>query len=593
MIALRLVQVGFLSVLLLGSLFAQNKDVAPRALSYGTIAARPSAATAGANTVYVETDGSSSCDVSTGGGSTQVLVVSNGSSWVAPNCGSVTGITLAGTSSQITATGTCTVTTSGTCTFSLPSSLVLPGTINKLTLTAPATGATVTIADGKTITVNRTLTFTGTDGIVVTFPASSATMATLGLTNTFTGRQDATGAASTAAFKTGTSLPGTCTVGDEYFKSDATAGQNLYGCTATDTWTLQAGGGGGTGNAGAKVTTTFSATPTFTCPSSTAGTIVQFNLSTSLTANITSSTLSGCTGSSSLSSILTFVFVQDGTGSRTVAMPTGFSQACQVSPIASSTTNMAFSWDGTTASLISCSTTGNSVGGETAAPGTPPSGYQFPWFDSTGHLPRWKNPSGTIFQGSKEGTSGQLRVAGGANAPDTFITPGTGVATALTAGVSGTGSICLDTGSSCASGGGTPWINRMISTTIGGGGGDTALDSQSISSLAAGACLTGRGFLEETTVNTNPTINLNFGATTVLIRSGASSSFGFLFTVCNVAGSQTSQVIYGSYANNGAGTVLWNSGAGTTGSNDTTGANTLSISANGAGNVFRLSWRVD
>lgn len=49
----------------------------------------------------------------------------------------------------------------------------------------------------------------------------------------------------TAPAKIGTSLPGTCTTGDQFFKSDATAGSNLYGCTATNTWTLQVGGGGG------------------------------------------------------------------------------------------------------------------------------------------------------------------------------------------------------------------------------------------------------------------------------------------------------------------------------------------------------------
>ena len=37
-------------------------------------------------------------------------------------------------------------------------------TINKLTLTAPATGATLTIADNKSLTVNNTLTLSGTDG---------------------------------------------------------------------------------------------------------------------------------------------------------------------------------------------------------------------------------------------------------------------------------------------------------------------------------------------------------------------------------------------------------------------------------------------
>jgi hypothetical protein len=35
--------------------------------------------------------------------------------------------------------------------------------------------------------------------------------------------------------------PATCTVGEEYFATDATAGQNKYYCTATNTWTQQSG----------------------------------------------------------------------------------------------------------------------------------------------------------------------------------------------------------------------------------------------------------------------------------------------------------------------------------------------------------------
>ena len=36
----------------------------------------------------------------------------------------------------------------------------------------------------------------------------------------------------------GTSLPGTCAVGDQYNKPYATAGRNIYLCTATNTWTV-------------------------------------------------------------------------------------------------------------------------------------------------------------------------------------------------------------------------------------------------------------------------------------------------------------------------------------------------------------------
>lgn len=44
----------------------------------------------------------------------------------------------------------------------------------------------------------------------------------------------------------GTSAPGTCTVGDAFFDTDATAGLNFYGCTSTNTWTLLGDGGGTT-----------------------------------------------------------------------------------------------------------------------------------------------------------------------------------------------------------------------------------------------------------------------------------------------------------------------------------------------------------
>lgn len=46
------------------------------------------------------------------------------------------------------------------------------------------------------------------------------------------------------AIRTTTSLPATCAVGDAYFKSNATAGANIYACTAANTWTVQGGGTG-------------------------------------------------------------------------------------------------------------------------------------------------------------------------------------------------------------------------------------------------------------------------------------------------------------------------------------------------------------
>lgn len=49
----------------------------------------------------------------------------------------------------------------------------------------------------------------------------------------------------TGPVKTGTTLPSTCELGDLFFKSDAPAGSNLYGCTATNTWTALVGAGSG------------------------------------------------------------------------------------------------------------------------------------------------------------------------------------------------------------------------------------------------------------------------------------------------------------------------------------------------------------
>jgi hypothetical protein len=49
----------------------------------------------------------------------------------------------------------------------------------------------------------------------------------------------------TAPVKAGTSAPGTCVVSELFFDTDATAGLNMFGCTATDTWTLLGDGGSG------------------------------------------------------------------------------------------------------------------------------------------------------------------------------------------------------------------------------------------------------------------------------------------------------------------------------------------------------------
>jgi hypothetical protein len=85
---------------------------------------------------------------------------------------------------------------SGSLVFATSPSLTTPSlgvatatSINKVAFTAPATSATVTIADGKTFTLNNTLTLSGTDSTTMTFPTTSATIARTDAAQTFTGTQ--------------------------------------------------------------------------------------------------------------------------------------------------------------------------------------------------------------------------------------------------------------------------------------------------------------------------------------------------------------------------------------------------------------------
>jgi hypothetical protein len=62
---------------------------------------------------------------------------------------------------------------------------------------------------------------------------------------TSSGKVDNSGATHTLPSKTGLAAnrPATCSTGEEYFATDATAGQNKYYCTSTNTWTQQTAGG--------------------------------------------------------------------------------------------------------------------------------------------------------------------------------------------------------------------------------------------------------------------------------------------------------------------------------------------------------------
>jgi hypothetical protein len=84
------------------------------------------------------------------------------------------------------------ITGTGVLVFATSPALVTPTlgvatatSINKVAITAPATSATLTIADGKTLTASNTLTFAGTDGKTLTVSNSLALAGTDSTTMTF------------------------------------------------------------------------------------------------------------------------------------------------------------------------------------------------------------------------------------------------------------------------------------------------------------------------------------------------------------------------------------------------------------------------
>jgi len=98
--------------------------------------------------------------------------------------------------------------------------------INKVTITAPGTGSTLTIADGKTLTASNTLTFTGTDGSSIAFGAGG-TIAYLGSNNAFTG-------ANTFTNTTGQTFRQTSTQ-DGIILNGRAGGSSSYAATLTPT----------------------------------------------------------------------------------------------------------------------------------------------------------------------------------------------------------------------------------------------------------------------------------------------------------------------------------------------------------------------
>jgi len=74
---------------------------------------------------------------------------------------------------------------------------------------------------------------------------------------------DAGACGATTSCQLGTASPAACEVGECFFDTDATAGQNLYGCTAANTWTLLGDGTGSVSPGGPDTAVQFSASGSF------------------------------------------------------------------------------------------------------------------------------------------------------------------------------------------------------------------------------------------------------------------------------------------------------------------------------------------
>jgi len=113
------------------------------------------------------------------------------SATVTPAVGSITGLgtgVATALGAAVSGSGSLCLTTS--CAMTTPNIGAATATsVNKVAITAPGTSATITIANAKTLTVNNSLTFSGTDGTTITTPSTSATMARTDAGQTFTGTQ--------------------------------------------------------------------------------------------------------------------------------------------------------------------------------------------------------------------------------------------------------------------------------------------------------------------------------------------------------------------------------------------------------------------
>ena len=126
-----------------------------------------------------------------------ISILTTGSTSVTlPTSGTLYGTATGSITSAQLATSLSDETGSGSAVFATSPTLVTPvlgvasaTSVNKVAITAPAASATLTIADGKTLTASNSITLAGTDATTMTFPTTSATIARTDAGQTFTGVQ--------------------------------------------------------------------------------------------------------------------------------------------------------------------------------------------------------------------------------------------------------------------------------------------------------------------------------------------------------------------------------------------------------------------
>lgn len=159
------------------------------------------------------------------------------------------------------------------------------------------------------------------------------------------------------------------------------------------------GGGGSVFTGSTAVTSSFSATPTFSLADVSVKSPVRFQPA-AMSANVTAVTFSNKSAGAKFS----LAWLQDGTGSRTVSYGASAGNTCAVSPTASKTTTQFFevAADGTTVNGTGCVTDEAGIGRlqESAAPGTPASGQAVFWEDSTTHRFSTKTNGSTVISGT-------------------------------------------------------------------------------------------------------------------------------------------------------------------------------------------------